>query len=49
MFELLVDFDLRVIGAEVALAASLRLARLSLGEAVTRMAGAAAFGAARQD
>ena len=42
MFGFLVDFHLRVIGTEVAFAASLRLARLRLGEAVPCMACAAA-------
>ena len=46
VFALLVDLNLWVIRAEVALAASLRLARLCLGEAMTRMTGAAASGAA---
>jgi len=46
VFGLLVDLNLWVIRAEVALAASLRLARLCLGEAMTRMTGAAASGAA---
>ena len=38
----LIDFDLGMIGAEMAFSAGLRFARLGLGKAMPRMAGAAA-------